>query len=228
MGLDRSAQPENVEQMIKSKAWNWKVADASWWNEPAPEVYPLLNRWRKLGFKKLLDLGCGIGRHSILFAKSGFKVDATDFSRDGIEKLNKLAKTKNMDITTKVADMISLPYKDSSFDCLVAFHAIYHTDNAGIKKVISEIGRVLKTGGEAFISFVSKNASAYKDPANKHLTENTIVKTKGHEAGIPHYFSNKDNVQQLIKSFELIEFSYKEEYYPDSTNAHYFVLVRRK
>lgn len=214
--------------MIKSKAWNWNIASAPWWEEPACEVYPLLNRWRKQGFKRVLDLGCGIGRHSILFAKSGFKVDATDFSQDGIEKLSKLAKREELNIVTKVADMISLPYEDNSFDCLVAFHAIYHTDDTGIEKAISEIERVLKTGGESFITFNSKGSSSYRDPANEHLTENTIVKTKGHEAGVPHYYANKSDVEELLKAFEIIEFSYKEEYYPDYTGTHYFVLVKKK
>lgn len=78
--------------MIKSKAWNWNIASAPWWEEPAPEIYPLLQRWQKAGLNKILDLGCGIGRHAILFAENGFKVDACDLSQDGIEKLNKLKK----------------------------------------------------------------------------------------------------------------------------------------
>jgi ubiquinone/menaquinone biosynthesis C-methylase UbiE len=214
--------------MIKSKAWNWDIASAPWWTEPAGEVYPLLKRWKNLGFEKMLDLGCGISRHSILFAKNGFKVDAADFSRDGIEKLVELVKKERLNIVTKVTDMISLPYDDNYFDCLIAFHAIYHTDDAGIKKAIGEIERVLKAGGEALITFNSKGSSVFKDPHNKYLTENTIVKTKGHETGIPHFYANKEDVEQLIKSFETIEFSYKEEYYPDFTGAHYFVLVKKK
>ena len=214
--------------MIQSKAWNWDTAQTSWWKEPAPEVYPLLNRWKKQGFKKILDLGCGIGRHSILFAENGFKVAATDLSREGIGKLNKIVEQGKLDITTKVADMVSLPYEDGMFDCLIAFHAIYHTDDVGIKETVNEIARVIKRNGEALITFNSKGSSSYKDPLNKHLTENVIIKTKGHEAGIPHYYASKSDIEKLLKTFEIIEFSYKEEYYPDFTGAHYFVLVKKK
>lgn len=212
--------------MTKSKAWSWAVASAPWWEEPASEIYPLLTRWQKQEFNRLLDLGCGIGRHAVLFAKNGFKVDASDLSQDGIRKLNNIVKQKNLDITTKVADMLSLPYKDESFDCLIAFHVVYHAEDAGVKKTISEIKRVLKREGEAFITFNSQNSSAYKDQDNKHLTKNTIVKTKGHEAGISHYYASKDDVEKLLLNFEIIEFSYKEEYYPDYTGAHYFVLIK--
>lgn len=216
--------------MIKSKAWNWDIASAPHWEEPASEIYPLLKRWRKEGFKKILDLGCGIGRHAIFFSENGFVVDACDLSQKGIDKSNKLIKENNLNITTKVSDMLSLPYDKDSFDGLIAFHAIYHTDDAGIKKAISEIKRVLKNQGEAFITFNSKNSSAFKSSDNKHLSESTIVKTAGHEAGIPHYYASKREVEDLLGDLEIIEFSYKEEYWQDQdyTGAHYFVLVKKK
>ena len=216
--------------MIKSKAWNWNIASASHWEEPAPEIYPLLKRWQKEGFKKVLDLGCGIGRHAIFFSENGFVVDACDLSQEGIDTLNKLIKENNLNITTKVSDMLSLPYGNDSFDSLVAFHAIYHTDDTGIKKVIDEIKRVLRSEGEVFITFNSKNSSAFKNPENRHLTENTIVKTTGHEAGIPHYYASKKEVEDLLSDFKIIEFSYKEEFWksPDYAGAHYFVLAKKK
>lgn len=213
--------------MVKSKAWNWNDEVTSQWEEPASEVYPLLNRWHKQNFKTLLDLGCGVGRHSLLFAKRGFEVSACDLSKEGLDRLNKLSKEGGLNITTKECDMLSLPYKDKSFDCLIAYHSIYHSDDEGIRKVINEIKRVLKAGGEAFISFNTKNGTSYKDPENKHLTEGTLVKAKGHEAGIPHYFASKQDVESLLSDFKIIEFSYKEEYWDDYVGTHYFVLVKK-
>lgn len=214
--------------MVKSKAWNWDAADAPWWKEPASEVYPLLNRWQEKGHKKLLDLGCGLGRHSIFFAQNGFNVSAIDLSREGIKKLEALAKQKNLSIHTKIGDMLSLPYKDDSFDCLLAYHVIYHADSGGIRKTIDEIKRVLVNNGEAFITFNSKNSSAFKNPDNKRLDRNTIIKTQGHEADIPHYYTNKTGAEDLLKDFEILDFFYKENYYPGYTHAHYFALVKNK
>ncbi len=213
--------------MIKSKAWNWDIALVPQWEEPAAEVYPLLTRWHKQNFKALLDLGCGVGRHALLFSKYGFEVNACDLSKEGIDKLNTLAKKSGLSITTKVCDMLSLPYEDNLFNCLIAYHAIYHSDDEGIKKVIDEIKRILKVGGEAYITFNTKNGSSFKDPKNKHLTDNTLIKTEGHEVGIPHYFANKQDVELLLRDFEIIEFSYKEEYWKDYVGTHYFVLVKK-
>lgn len=212
--------------MIKSKAWDWNSSIAPWWEEPAAEVYPLLTRWGKAGFKKFLDLGCGVGRHSILFASNGFNVDAFDLGEEGVRKLDKLAQEEKLPVKTAIGDMLSLPYEDNFFDCLVAYHVIYHSDDNGIKKVVSEIKRVLKKDSEAYITFNSQNSDSYKDPDNKHVTQNTLVKEKGHEAGIPHFYATKEIVEELLKDFEILEFSYKEEYYPDYMGAHYFVLIK--
>lgn len=215
--------------MIKSKAWDWDVALAPQWEDPAPEVYPLLNRWHKQKLKKLLDLGCGVGRHALLFSKYGFEVSACDLSKEGVDKLNTLTKKSGLTIATKVCDMLFLPYEGNSFDCLIAFHAIYHSDDEGIQKIIIEIKRVLRIGGEAYITFNSKNSSAFKNPDNKHLSSSTIVKTTGHETGIPHYYASKQDVELLLKGFKIVEFSYKEEYWQeqDYTGAHYFILVKK-
>ncbi|MFA6602732.1 MAG: class I SAM-dependent methyltransferase [Candidatus Shapirobacteria bacterium] len=216
--------------MLQSKPWNWNVADSEYWQTAASEVYPLVSRWKKLNLTRLLDLGCGVGRHALLFASNGFKVSATDLSAEGIEKLNQHAQSNNLQIDTQVADMIALPYANNSFDCLIAYHAIYHQDDQGIKKVISEINRVLTPGGEAFITFNSQSNSAFSDPNNTHLSPNTIIKNSGHESGIPHFYATKGGIEQLLTGFNIVEFSHKEEYYQDDPNyvaAHYFVLVKK-
>lgn len=69
------------KDMIESKGWNWKIVKddkAEIWKKPSVESYYLLNRWKEQGKKHFLDLGCGLGRHSILFGKNGFDVSSFD------------------------------------------------------------------------------------------------------------------------------------------------------
>lgn len=87
---------------------------------------------------------------------------------------------------------------------------------------------MLKKDGEAFITFNSQKGSSFKNKDSKRLTKNTIIKTKGHEAGIPHFYATKRDVEKMLNKFEIIEFSHKEEYYSDYVGAHYFVLIKNK
>jgi ubiquinone/menaquinone biosynthesis C-methylase UbiE len=57
--------------------------------------------------------------------------------------------------------MLTLPYETKYFDCLLAFHSIYHTDYVGLKKIISEMRRVTKKDGQLFVTFNSKDSDAW-------------------------------------------------------------------
>ena len=52
-----------------------------------PKIRRAAGVFKKKGYKKILDLGCGTGKHSIFLAKRGFSVYATDISPSGIEIL---------------------------------------------------------------------------------------------------------------------------------------------
>ena len=54
----------------RSNSWYWKqVEDREYWMGPSDESLYCAERWKRLGLRKVLDLGCGLGRHSILFAR---------------------------------------------------------------------------------------------------------------------------------------------------------------
>jgi len=55
--------------MIKSKAWDWSKNESSYWLVPSIEACYLAESWKSKGLSKFLDLGCGLGRHSIYFAR---------------------------------------------------------------------------------------------------------------------------------------------------------------
>lgn len=83
--------------MIESKGWNWKIIkdnQAEIWKNPSIESYYLLNRWRAQEKKEFLDLGCGLGRHSILFGKNDFNVNCFDISEMQLIELKNGLKKK--------------------------------------------------------------------------------------------------------------------------------------
>lgn len=216
-----------MKDQIKSKSWNWNDIKDPEWKEPAQEVYPIINRWKSKGYKKILDLGCGVGRHSILFAENGFDVYACDLSQKGIDQLNKIIDKNKLKITTAISDMLDVPYDPEQFDAIIAFRSIYHTDDKGVKRVLDNINRVLKVGGEALVTFNSKNSWSFKNSDN-FISDNTIMKTFGQESGIPHFYANKEDIEGLLKNFEIEKLWYTEEYFQnDMHTSHYFTLIKK-
>ena len=144
--------------------WDWNaVNDKSPWLTPCEESYYYANKWRHAGKQSVLDLGCGLGRHALLFAKAGFCTTGVDISKEAINHLKAYSRENNVNILAKVADMQQLPFHDDAFDCVFSMHAAGHCDTAGMKIILSEIKRVLKPEGSVFLTLCSKDDDAFAD-----------------------------------------------------------------
>jgi len=94
---------------------------------------------------KALDLGCGTGNYTVELYKRGFDVIGFDAS----EKMLEIARRKLPDVKFIKGDAYKLPFPDESFDVVLSvtmFEFIHQPE-----KVVNEIYRILKPGGEALI-----------------------------------------------------------------------------
>jgi SAM-dependent methyltransferase len=92
-----------------------------------------------------LEIGCGNGEVSRYIAKTYMgSITATDIDAGQIDANLKL-KDNISNLTFKVADAVSLPFKNQSFDVIISFGVLHHID--GWQKALAEINRVLKPGG---------------------------------------------------------------------------------
>ena len=130
--------------MVNSKAWDWKKVNNSTWDNPSEDSYYFLHRWKQKDFNNFLDLGCGKGRHSILFAENGFNVTAVDLSDYSVKELKELSSNSDLNIKCHVSDMVNLEYQDNEFDCLIAYHVISHSDSKGVRDAINEISAFIQ------------------------------------------------------------------------------------
>ena len=219
--------------MVESKGWDWEAAEKESWLDPCEESYFYCNKWKKQGKRSVLDLGCGLGRHSLLFARNGFKVTATDISPFGIDFLRKQEKEEGLNIRSLVCDMVSLPFRDNSFDCIFSYLVISHTDTEGFKKIISEIKRVLKPDGEIYITLCSKATWSFKDAGFPKIDENTVVKTNdGPEKDVPHFYVDLADIQALLgQDFDLLRIRHIDNCLYEGVvqnNSHYHVWAKVK
>jgi len=114
----------------------------------------------KAAHGNLLDLGSGSGRHLQ-------KIDGIYFLQDISNEMLKLAheKAKNLGIKHEIihSSMETIPKEDLFFDfaiCISALHCIPGEEVR--KKVISELHRVLKKGGKAYVGVWNCKSKRFK------------------------------------------------------------------
>jgi len=113
------------------------------------ELTELAARWRG---GKLLNVGCGHGADFLPF-KGSFELHGVDFSAGMLAQARRYAKKYHLGINLAQADARRLPYDDNSFDWAIAVATYHHIETeAGRLEALQELRRVLKAGGEAFIT----------------------------------------------------------------------------
>ena len=207
-------------------AFDWNTADKQGWLDPCEESYYYAEKWRREGRESVLDLGCGLGRHSVLFAKYGFKVTAADISSDALDFLKGYSKEQGADVACRLADMEALPFADDAFDCIFAMHSAGHADSAGMKRIMGEVRRVLKPEGSLFMTLCSKETWTFAESGLPRVDRNTVIKNEGPEQGVPHYFADKADINELFTEFELLKVRHIDDCFGGGlwkNEKHYFI-----
>lgn len=180
--------------------WNWDAQKTARWLTPAPEMAYLAERWRDLGFHTLLDSGCGPGRHAVYFAKKGFAVTGLDQSPEALQYLTDWARREAVPVTAKRGDLGSLPFGDGHFDCVVDYNASYHTDTAGYRRAVAELRRVLRPGGEMFLTLLSQRDERYQNAVPEDRLDRFTLR---HAGGTPHFYGGRADLEDIFAGFEL-------------------------
>lgn len=152
-----------------------------------------------------MDLGCGLGRHSIYMAKKGLSVTAADLSDFGLNHLKEWAAQEQLSVKTAVCDMEALPFEDNSFDCVLCYNVIYHAGRAGVIKTLAELKRVLKPDGELFLTMLSKKSDGFlRAQSDQRIDENTIIRDDCEETerGVPHFYLEYKELAEFFKGWE--------------------------
>jgi SAM-dependent methyltransferase len=108
--------------------------------------------------ERLLDLGCGGGRHAYEAMRRGARVTALDASetelKDVSTLMGELARDDDaaIDGTGAVvcADALSIPFGDGSFDRVIASEVLEHVP--GDQLAMAELARVLRPGGSLAVT----------------------------------------------------------------------------
>ncbi len=127
--------------------------------------------------EKIMDLGCGTGYYLFLLSSLSVKLDLVGFDNDkkALDEAKESLKERNIKFI--LGDSRILPFRENSFDKIVASEVLEHIEDD--EKALSEIYKILKPNGLFVISTPSINYPFFWDPINwtlQHLFNAHIQK----------------------------------------------------
>jgi len=94
--------------------------------------------------KTLLDIGCGPGWLTVMYARNEATVTAVDLTEQAVELTSRALSANGVVASVQVASAESLPFPDQSFDVVVSSGVLHHTPD--VDSAIREAYRVTREG----------------------------------------------------------------------------------
>lgn len=184
---------------------------------PNEEVIRFLSKYirKRIGFNefkdivsftpppKVLDIGCGIGRHVILCQEMGLDAYGIDLSEYAVKiGQNWLSDKKIHNYQEKIiqGDIRQLPFSNSFFDYALSHGVLDSMSFDVAQSSVSELARVLVPGGLFYCDLISGDDSSH----SREYCEEDIV-TDSHEYGTVQSYFNFTKIHKLFDEFFKIE-----------------------
>ena len=113
--------------------------------------------------RRLLDLGCGFGRWTMMLAGS-CDVVGVDYAQAGVGAASQWAKRKGARAQFVAASALALPFRPMVFDGILVALLLDNVSREDLGKVIQNVNRVVRAGSPGFFVF------------NPYLTEEDVAR----------------------------------------------------
>jgi ubiquinone/menaquinone biosynthesis C-methylase UbiE len=217
----------NNNNLLSSIAtyWDEHIHDLAITSYPSgtPEFFQQLGEYRydKLNYlsrlvdfdgyegKNLLEIGCGAGIDLVRFARGGANVSGIDLSKTAIDLACKNFEQSQQNADLRVMNGECMQLADNTFDVVYAHGVLQYT--ADPEKMVAEIHRVLKPGGQAILMVYNKHSWL-------NLMRNvTHVPLEHEDAPVLKKFSVSE-LKQLLRLFQ--KYRIIPERFPVKTRLH--------
>jgi cyclopropane fatty-acyl-phospholipid synthase-like methyltransferase len=174
---------------------------------PHQDMERVVQIFGKHQVKKVLDVGCGSGRHLVYLSKRGFETYGFDVSQSALSLAHEWLEEEGLQATIIKHQMEQrFPYQDSFFDAVISTQVIHHNRMREILFTVSEIERVLRLGGVIFVSFPIFSevpSEGKKDWKLEQIEPGTYIPHRGPEAGIPHHYFTEGEIYKVFVNFDI-------------------------
>ncbi len=145
----------------------------------------------------ILDVGVGRGLWLHKLVAAGYRVIGLDYIPEIIKKGNADLKTENLGDRARfiVGDVLDIPLADNTFDCITDIGVLQHMSHGQWNQYMSEVSRVLKTGGYVLNVSLSKETGRFLGFKPKHSAEAEFEKF-----GVTYYFFTNTELNELFAS----------------------------
>ncbi len=108
---------------------------------------------------KILDVGAGTGRYSLVLCGEGFDVTAVELVKSNLDVL----RSKHSPVKTWQGNAVDLHFlENDAFDMTLLFGPLYHLHEKSEKlKALSEAKRVTKSGGVILVAYLMNEYSLF-------------------------------------------------------------------
>ena len=175
---------------------------------PNPELMGLIPGWRAAGCHRVLDAGCGVGRHLWPMLAAGFKVTGADCDSQVLKLLRaRLANAASPAAAAPLvqADLNRLPFGSGAFDLVLSVNVINHGDAATFRDYCRELARVLKAGGHLFIYTSPREAGEIvRLPQTRELEPGTLVDIATPDGAMVHHFPTPAELREQFPHFAVL------------------------
>lgn len=223
------------EQDFTSTQWDklygGKVVGPRW---PDDDVVRYLHRYllKRDDVRRVLDFGCGAGRHCALLADAGYEAHGVDVSENALASAAARLKAQGLKASFVKADMDSpLPFPDGHFDFILCWGLIHYDVAPNRRRAISEIRRLLRPGGLSLMTLRSRRDSLCG--TGRKIEENTYEVEDGLTKGIKGmtmHFYDEAEAREFLSGFKNVLLGHRENTKLGSLNwrvAHWIAAVEK-
>jgi len=163
--------------------------------------------------QKVLDLACGFGRHSVVFAQKGFDVTGYDLSEGFLKKARELAESLVVGVNWQQGDMRDIKY-ENEFDAIInMFTAFGFFDREEEDlKVLKGVIQALKPGGQFMMDVLNREFALANPFPRRWTSENGSYML---EERLFDYFNSRLEISNklILKTGEIVNASYSIRLY---------------